>query len=367
MCNFLLLNCGVFATSFLFTLICVPVFRRIAFATGFLDIPKSEAHKQHGKAIPLLGGAAMFSGFSISLIVTGLFLYFSGRYPQIIDGLKNVWLELSVLSLCATLAFGLGLADDRHSMKAHWKFAGQFLIAVLAVVFGGLRISVFVPNELFSCCVSILWLLIIFNATNFFDNMDGLAAGMAVIAFLMFFLASVVNGQYFAAALCAFSTGAVGAFWIFNSHPASMFMGDAGSHFTGFLVGVVSIKVTYYNPEAASSKLAVLIPLFILAIPLFDAFAVAVIRFYHHKPFWVGDNNHISHRFVRMGYSRAKSVLLVHLLCLAMGLGALPILWGEWKTCLLLFIQGLVFLLIFSLMQSEDLSTGPKGQKDKRN
>lgn len=215
------------------------------------------------------------------------------------------------------------------------------------------------PNEFFSCAVTVFWLVFIFNATNFFDNMDGLAAGMAVIAFGIFAVAAGCNGQFLVASLCACSAGACAGFWVFNAAPASMFMGDAGSHFIGFLLGVMSVKVTYYNPAVASSRFAVLIPLFILAVPVFDAFAVVVIRLYHRKPIYVGDNNHISHRFLKMGFSRRASVLMVHLLCLSTGLGALPILWGDLKTCLILFAQSAVFLLVLSLMQSVGRGGGP--------
>ncbi|MBO5680853.1 MAG: hypothetical protein J6T08_03965, partial [Lentisphaeria bacterium] len=119
----------------------------------------------------------------------------------------------------------------------------------------------------------------------------------------------------------------------------------------GFLLAVVSVKVSYYNPEIAGSRFAVLIPLIILAVPIFDALAVVWIRIRNGKPFYVGDNNHISHRFLHMGFSRAVSVMLVHLLALTIGLGALPILWGDGMTCALLLAQSVVFLTILSVVQ----------------
>ncbi len=89
-------------------------------------------------------------------------------------------------------------------------------------------------------------------------------------------------------------------------------MGDGGSHLLGFLLGVASVKVTYYNPASTGTRLAVLLPLFILAVPVFDAFAVVLIRLKNHKPIYIGDNNHISHRFLHMGCDRRPAVLLVH-------------------------------------------------------
>ena len=132
-------------------------------------------------------------------------------------------------------------------------------------------------------------------------------------------------------------------------------MGDAGSHLIGFLLAVVSARVTYYNPEVASAKFSVLIPLFILAVPVFDAFAVVLIRLHDHKPFYVGDHNHISHRFVRMGLSRPQAVRIIHLLSIVAGLGAIPLLWGDVRTCFLLLAQGIVILLLLTLLQFQTI------------
>ncbi len=341
----LLLYGGAGLTAFVLTLIAIRLCKRLAFRTGMLDVPKSEGHKQHRSATPLLGGLAMASGWTLT-ILAGVSLFGSRL------NLATTGRELLVIVLCAAGAMVIGLIDDRRAMSAKHKFLLQLAVSLIAVLFGGLRISLFVPNEIFSCIITVCWFLFIFNAVNFFDNMDGLAVGMAAIAFAMFLLVSIINVQYFVAALCACSLGAAAAFWIVNARPASMFMGDAGSHFLAFLLAVVSVKVSYYHPAVASTHFAVLIPLFILAVPIFDAFAVVAIRLRNHKPIYVGDNNHISHRFLHMGFSRGKAVLMVHLLCLTIGLGALPILWGDWKTCIILFIEGLVFLTVLSLIQT---------------
>lgn len=360
--NILTCSAVIVLCAFLLTLLAVPLCKKLAYRIGCIDVPKAEAHKQHGKTTPLLGGVAMAAGWILTILGGWLaFSTISIADQGIIKSVSSVLPELLTLTACAGGAMLLGFADDRKPMKAHTKFAGQFVIALIAVIFGNLRISLFIPNEIFSCAITVLWLLFLFNAINFFDNMDGLAVGTATIAFLMFFIASVVNGQYFVAMLCACSFGTGAAFWLYNRCPASMFMGDAGSHFLAFLLGVISVKVTYYNPEIASSRFAVLIPLFILAVPVFDAFAVVVIRLRNHKPIYVGDNNHISHRFLKMGFSRAQSVLMVHLLCLFIGLGALPILWGDWKTCMILFAQGVVFLTILSIMQCVSTDITKKG------
>ncbi|MBP3394738.1 MAG: hypothetical protein J6M38_09475, partial [Lentisphaeria bacterium] len=124
-----------------------------------------------------------------------------------------------------------------------------------------------------------------------------------------------------------------------------------GSHFLGYMLAVISAKVTYFNPLVSESRLSILIPLFILAVPIFDTLAVVVIRLLNHKPIYVGDHNHISHRFLHMGMSRKRAVLLVHLLCLIAGLGAMPLLWGDERSCLILIAQGVTILLMLTLIQ----------------
>lgn len=340
--------------AFLLTVFLVPLCKRLAYRLDLVDRPKSEQHKQHGRETPLLGGFAMFGGWFLTLVLAFALIRFVPCFRGFLEDQADFFVggrELLAVVVCAFFSLLLGFLDDRKPMKASMKFGGQFLIALAVVLSGGLRISLFVPSELFSIAVTVLWIMFIFNAINFFDNMDGLAVGTAAIAFAMFLCASLFNGQFFVSALCACSLGAAAGFWVFNYHPARMFMGDAGSHFLGFLLAVVSIKVSYYNPEVAGSRFAVLIPLIILAVPIFDALAVVWIRIRNGKPFYVGDNNHISHRFLHMGFSRATSVTLVHLLALTIGLGALPILWGDWMTCALLLAQSVVFLTILSVVQ----------------
>lgn len=355
---------------FSLTLVFTPLCRRLAVLTNCMDMPKSEQHKLHGNATPLLGGVAMFSAWILTILLSiaaTRFLDGTGATQSVKDGIpgiSGVSVEFTVLCLCAFAALVLGLVDDKRPMKAGVKFLGQFLIAATAATWGGVQITLFIGGAFFSWCATVLWLLFIFNAVNFFDNMDGLVVGTAAIAFTFFTLAAVANQQYFVACLGSCSAAAAYGFWFYNHAPASIFMGDAGSHFLGFLLGVVSAKVTYFNPELSSSRFSILIPLFVLAVPIFDALAVIVIRLANHKPIYVGDHNHISHRFLHMGMTRKRAVLLVHLLALTSGLGALPLLWGDEETCMVLLLQGIVILTFLSILQ---YSGRLPGQTDEKN
>ena len=126
---------------------------------------------------------------------------------------------------------------------------------------------------------------------------------------------------------------------------------DLQASFLGYLAAVISARVTYFTHGGVQSKLSLLIPLFILALPLFDTAMVVVIRTLNKKPFWIGDHNHISHRFVRMGLSRPRAVLLVHLLALCIGMGMLPVYWGSIPTATVVVIQAVLMLLIITVLQ----------------
>jgi len=366
--RYLWLYAAAFAASFLLSLPVVPLCRVLARRTGIMDVPRSEGHKLHGKATPLLGGVAILVSWLVPVAAGALaLLIVPGRFPEeIVGGFRNISGELAAICVCAVAAVVLGVIDDKHAMRASFKFTGQFLIAFAMVFFGGLHITIFINSPFLTIPISVFWIVFIMNAMNFFDNMDGLSVGTAAIAFLFFTAAAWSGGQFFVAALSACSAGACCGFWLFNKAPASIFMGDAGSHLVGFLLAVVSARVTYYNPEtsgAAAGKFSILIPLFVLAVPIFDAFAVVLIRLHAHKPFYVGDHNHISHRFVRMGLTRPQAVRIIHLLSIVAGLGAIPLLWGDSRTCVLLLAQGLVILLLLTLLQFQTIPKSNENQE----
>ena len=370
---------AIFIMALGLSLIFTPLCQTLAVKLGFLDIPKHEQHKLHGKATPLLGGLAMFCAWiftcAAALIAAGYFLpaSASGNLLREIEGIPLVRRELAVVVACAAASMLMGTVDDRVSLSARTKLIGQILIALATVFFGGVRITLFVDAPWFGTLISVFWIVFMFNAINFFDNMDGLACGTAAIAFIFFTAAAIMNGQYFVACLGACSAGAAIGFWFYNHSPASIFMGDGGSHFIAYILAVISARVTYFNPEVSASKLSILIPVFILAVPIFDTFAVVVIRLLNHKPIYVGDHNHISHRFYHMGMSRKRAVLLVHLLCLIAGLGALPLLWGDQRVCFVLLAQGAAILLLLTILQYSGKlnldnptdNTQPKDEKDK--
>ena len=355
----------VFAAGMISTLLLTPVFRKIAAKCGFMDCPANN-HKGHGKATPLLGGAAMFTGWIICLAAgvvaaMGNFTPFAAELQAFLPGLQQISGELAFIVAAGTFAVLLGLIDDKFALKASTKFAGQFIVAIIAVMFGGVRVNAFLPEAWMTFAVSVFWIMLMMNSINFFDNMDGLAVGTIAIAMLFFGIISAISGQVFCAAFTLLTFGVCCGFWFYNANPATIFMGDSGSHFLGFLAAVAAAKLSYFQMSETDSFLPIFIPLMILALPLFDTAMVVAIRTWNRKPFWIGDHNHISHRFTRMGMSRKLAVFFVHLLALMIALGTLPMYWGDLSTQLVIIGQTVIVLIIITTLQMT-LGQGTKQQ-----
>jgi UDP-GlcNAc:undecaprenyl-phosphate GlcNAc-1-phosphate transferase len=221
----------------------------------------------------------------------------------------------------------MGLVDDRRHLGPFVKLAIQLVIAVvLAVVFNIRVLHLLEPywgsfGFIASVVITILWMVVITNAINFLDNMDGLAGGVAAIIAALFLGATLINGQWFVAALSALLLGALIGFLVFNFPPAKVFMGDGGSLVVGMLLAIISIRTTYFDSTQGPSHLhAILMPLILLAVPLYDFTSVTLIRLSQGRSPFVGDQSHFSHRLVRKGLSKRTAVLVIWLCTLATGL-----------------------------------------------
>ena len=297
----------------------LPLWRAWCRRVGLVDSPSHR--KIHHQLIPLAGGLAILTGMLVPLgaavvllqchlleaVTAGKLLYGFGRRAG----------QLAAILGGAAAMTLLGWLDDKHELRPALKFAGQFLIAVW-VAAAGVRVTLFIPSPLFSYGVSILWILTVTNALNFMDNMNGLCAGLSALAALLFGLSAAGQAQYLVAAIAFLSFGAALGFLPWNFPRASAFLGDAGSHLLGYLLAVLAILPHFYSPQHPHAW-AVLRPLLILAVPLADLVWVVLLRWRQGKPFYLGDNNHLSHRLVRRGLSRTQSVVLIWTLAATLG------------------------------------------------
>ena len=306
---------GAFATS----LLALPLWRKWCLRTNLVDDPGHR--KIHNAPVPLAGGFAVLTGILLPLIAGAILLKLGvvkfSSTGVITHGIDKRALELGVLALGAIVITLLGWLDDKHELKALPKFLGQLLVAI-AVAAVSKRITLFVPSEIFSYAVTILWVLTVINAFNFMDNMNGLCAGVGAIGAFFFALIAATNGQYLVAITGFLMCGALVGFLPWNFPNARAFLGDAGSHLVGYLLAVMAILPHFYTKQNPR-PLAVLAPLLVLAVPLVDLAQVSLFRTLNKKPFWIGDTNHLSHRLVRAGLNSRHAVLLLWLAAVLIG------------------------------------------------
>jgi UDP-GlcNAc:undecaprenyl-phosphate GlcNAc-1-phosphate transferase len=325
-----------FASAFVTTLATAPLWRKWCLCVGLVDDPG--ARKIHEQSVPLAGGLAVMTGLVLPIAAAVLALVIhqinhpsptptihsaAGMPPEgqsldlLVHGLHKRAFELIAIFLGAFGMLAVGVLDDKHELRPATKFAGQFLVALL-IAAAGVRVTLFVPSTLFSYAITILWMLTLINAFNFTDNMNGLCTGLGIIGAFYFALISALAVQYLVALIAALACGALVGFLPFNFPRARAFLGDAGSHLVGYLMGVLAILPHFHTPKQPRAW-AVLSPLFILAIPLLDLAWVVLLRWRMGKPFYIGDTNHLSHRLVQLGLSRTKAVSVIWLLAAIVG------------------------------------------------
>jgi len=317
---------AAFAGALLTALLALPLWRKWCLRTNLVDDPRDrknyDAPKIHDAPVPLAGGFAVMTGILLPLVLGAILLKFEivrlSTASAIVHGIDQRTIELTVIAFGAVAITILGWFDDKYELKPLSKFAGQFLIALLVAI-ACKRITLFVHSEVFSYAITILWLLAVINAFNFMDNMNGLCAGLGAIGALLFAFIAATKGEYLVALMGFLMCGALVGFLPWNFPNARAFLGDAGSHLTGYLLAVMAILPHFYTKQNPR-PLAVLSPLLVLAIPLVDLAQVVLLRTLNRKPFWIGDTNHLSHRLVHAGLNRTRAVLLLWLVAVLIGL-----------------------------------------------
>ena len=268
---------------------------------GFMDQPSER--KVHKAAIPRMGGVAIYLAFIVALAVFGQRFYIR---------------QLVGIFLGATLVSGFGLWDDRWSLGAWPKLFGQ-LAATGILILSGVQVQA-LRQPVLNIAVTFLWVVGITNAMNFLDNMDGLSGGVAAIAATFFLLLAAMSGQYLVGILAAGLLGACLGFLIYNVNPASIFMGDSGALFIGFMLAAVGIKLRFPDNVAFVTWM---VPILVLALPVFDTTLVTLSRLRRGRnPLTTAGKDHTSHRLVALGYTQREAVLVLCLVSGACGVAA---------------------------------------------
>ncbi len=281
------------ATALVFAVVAMPFVRRAAWRFGFVDQPSFR--KVHSVPVPRLGGVAIYLGFFAALLVLG------NRYRI---------QEVIGILIGATLVSVIGGIDDRSPVRPLPKLAVQALAAGI-VIFSGVRVNVFDAAWL-NVVVTVVWLLGITNALNFLDNMDGLSGGIAAIGAAFFLLLAALNRQYLVGVMSAALLGACIGFLFYNFNPASIFMGDSGSLFIGFMLAALGIKLRF---PSNMDIVTWMVPVLVLALPIFDTTLVVISRLRRGlNPLTTPGKDHISHRIARLTGSKREAVLICYLI-----------------------------------------------------
>jgi len=298
----------------------LPVFRPLCQRWGWVDAPGHR--KIHDSPIPLAGGFSVLAGMLVPLVLAYFLiqsgvLHLSNTQHYLQHGIDRRENELLAIVIGALVVVITGAVDDRFELKPLFKFSGQ-LLAALIVANSNVRITLFVHNTAFSYAITLLWFLTVINAMNFMDNMNGLCAGIGAIGSLSFGLIAASKGQYLVAALALLGSGSLAGFLPHNFPKATAFLGDTGSHLTGYLLAVMAV-LPHFSTAKHPNHWAVLLPLLVLFVPLADLAYVVILRWRLGTPFYVGDTNHLSHRLVRNGFSKTNAVLLIWMMSMAFG------------------------------------------------
>jgi len=278
------------AASFCLALILTPLVRAFARRLGFVAVPKTD--RWHKKPTAMLGGSAIW----LSVVITCLAFSLQTTYGKFI-------------LLASTLLFLVGLVDDLIHIKPYQKLIGQILGSAY-VVYYGLSLP-WTGSVLLNMVLAIFWLIGITNAINLLDNMDGLASGIAIIAAGFLALSFMNSGQFTEAGILLVFAAALLGFLVYNSNPASIFMGDCGSMFVGFFLA--SQALTHISGGRSRSFLPVLaVPILVLFIPIFDTTFVTVLRKLSGRAASQGGRDHTSHRLVALGMSERHAVWMLY-------------------------------------------------------
>ena len=291
--------------------------RAIATRIGFVAKPKSD--RWHKRPTAMMGGVAIFL---TTVLAYALFV------PKSVESM--------IVMGASSFLFIVGLLDDLLNIKPYQKLFGQLIGATLVVGMGP-KIPI-TGYELVDIWITVFWLIGITNAINLLDNMDGLAAGIAVIASLSLAVAFGVNGQTKELLLVSVFIGALLGFLIFNFNPASIFMGDSGSMFVGFLLAS-SVLIGQSGGRSRGIFSILAVPVLILFVPIFDTTFVTILRKLWGRKASQGGRDHTSHRLVALGLSERAAVLMIYGFAIVAGL--LSLLVSQLKTMESLALIGL--------------------------
>lgn len=321
----------------LFVGIFMPVIKKIAIFVGALDIPNKR--KVHRVPIPRLGGLGIYAGFLVGYMLFG-----------------HESIQMNSVLIGSFIIIITGMIDDIKPIPAKYKFFGQAVAAAIIPLYGGIVLKdvsffgIYMDFGIFSYPLTIFFILAVINCMNLIDGLDGLAGGIGCIYFLTIGIISLVlnNTSGLDSALTFIMLGCTLGFLYHNFNPASIFMGDSGSMFLGYMIAVIAL-LGYKNVTFTSF----IVPIFLLAIPILDTCFAILRRFINHKPISMPDKNHLHHQFLKKNFSQRKTVLIIYLIDILFALASIFYVLGDSKLGIGIYI--VLFLVVLILILKTDI------------
>ena len=351
---------ALFSIATIVSLITTPLIRRLCQRYKLLDIPL-DGRRIHQTAVPRLGGVALYIS---CLTALSLLPFVDNLLTQTLSGLKS---EFLTLFGPATLVLLLGGYDDLRGTNATVKFAGLGVIAALFYAMGGRIDAVSIPllgsvqlSPLMSFIITVVWLVGITNAFNLIDGMDGLASGAALFSSLVILGVSISQERPLMIVVALVLCGSLAGFLRYNFNPASIFLGDSGALFTGFLLAALSVLGT----QKATTAVAIVVPILAFGFPMVDTAMTMGRRLLSRTPVFQGDNEHIHHMLLARGWSQRRVVLVLYGVCALFGLVALIFpATGSRLTGFMLFVISVAVIIAVGHLryhEVEELRAGVK-------
>jgi UDP-GlcNAc:undecaprenyl-phosphate GlcNAc-1-phosphate transferase len=314
---------SIFFLSLLFSFVLTRYVRDFASRRGWVAVPSQDRHL-HMSPLPRLGGVAIFISFSLSIVAAAVI---ASHFPH----LRSAFAPKTLLTILvpASLVFLLGVYDDLYTVGPYVKFAVQGIAATMLFM-GGLRILnipvLFGEHQLpwfVGLPLTILWVLAITNAFNLIDGLDGLAAGSALFSTLVVFVVTLLNGYSLVTVMSIALAGAILGFLRYNFNPATIFLGDSGSLFIGFLLSALALAGAQKSPTIV----AVAIPVVSFGLPILETSLSILRRLISGRPVFTADREHIHHKLLQHGLTHRQVVIVLYAVSAVFALLSLFMLW----------------------------------------
>ena len=319
----------IILVTMLFVTFFIPMVKQIAFHVNALDIPN--ARKVHTKPIPRLGGLGIYAGFLLGYMLFGF---------------ESV--QMNAILIGSIIIIITGIIDDIKP--------GQLVAALIIPVYGGIVLKdisffeIYINFGIFSYPLTIFFILGVINCINLIDGLDGLAGGIASIYFFTIGIISIffMNSSGLDALLTFVMLGSTLGFLFHNFNPASIFMGDSGSMFLGYIIAVIAL-LGYKNITFTSF----IVPIFLLAIPIMDTFFAILRRLVNHKPISEPDKNHLHHQFLKQNFSQKRTVLIIYAIDFLFAFASIVYLLGNRYVGMIVY--GILFIIVLLIILKTDI------------